>query len=60
MTEAIASIPSGRVGSVDEVADATLFLARAGFITGQTLYVDGAHSLAGDMWTKFESIMPKL
>jgi NAD(P)-dependent dehydrogenase (short-subunit alcohol dehydrogenase family) len=33
----------GRMGSTDEIAAATLFLAsdRASFITGQTLYVDG-------------------
>ncbi|MEV4344563.1 SDR family oxidoreductase [Actinoplanes sp. NPDC049596] len=35
--------PLGRLGSVDEIADAVLFLAspRAGFITGQTLIADG-------------------
>jgi NAD(P)-dependent dehydrogenase (short-subunit alcohol dehydrogenase family) len=33
----------GRMGSVDDIADATLFLASplAGFITGETLFVDG-------------------
>ena len=35
--------PLGRLGSVDEIADAVLFLAspQAGFITGQTLIADG-------------------
>lgn len=35
--------PMGRVGEVQDIADAVIFLAgeRAGFITGQTLYVDG-------------------
>jgi len=35
--------PMGRIGHVKDVADAVLFFAgdKAGFITGQTLYVDG-------------------
>lgn len=35
--------PLARIGQVEDVADAVVFLAgpRAGFITGQTLYVDG-------------------
>lgn len=35
--------PMGRVGNVDDVAHAVVFLAseRADFVTGQTLYVDG-------------------
>jgi NAD(P)-dependent dehydrogenase (short-subunit alcohol dehydrogenase family) len=35
--------PIGRVGHVEDVADAVVFFAgeRAGFITGETLYVDG-------------------
>jgi NAD(P)-dependent dehydrogenase (short-subunit alcohol dehydrogenase family) len=38
-----ASIPLGRIGEADEVAEAILFLAsdRASYITGQTLVVDG-------------------
>jgi NAD(P)-dependent dehydrogenase (short-subunit alcohol dehydrogenase family) len=35
--------PMGRIGHVEDVADAVVFFAgdKAGFITGQTLYVDG-------------------
>lgn len=35
----------GRVGTVDEVADAVLFLLRNGFMTGSTLYPDGGYTL---------------
>jgi len=35
----------GRVGSPDDVADAVLFLTRAGFITGTTIVVDGGRLL---------------
>ena len=35
----------GRVGSPDDVADAVLFLARADFVTGATLVVDGGRML---------------
>ena len=36
-------IPARRPGTVEEVADAVVFLAseRASYITGSTLYVDG-------------------
>jgi len=42
-----ASIPLGRLGSVDDIAAAVLFLASEGaaFITGQTLVVDGGQTL---------------
>ncbi len=33
--------PVGRVGTPDDIADACLFLAGAGFITGQNLTIDG-------------------
>jgi 3-oxoacyl-[acyl-carrier protein] reductase len=41
------SIPLGRLGSVDDVAHAALFLAsdEAGYITGQTIVVDGGQVL---------------
>ena len=35
----------GRVGSPDDVADAVVFLARAGFVTGASLAVDGGRLL---------------
>ncbi|KAI0230599.1 Carbonyl reductase family member 4 [Lamellibrachia satsuma] len=35
------TIPLRRFGETDEVADAALFLAKAKYITGQVLYVDG-------------------
>lgn len=43
--DALASIhPLGRVGEVRDTSDAALFLARAGFVTGVTLEVDGGYS----------------
>jgi len=41
------SIPLGRLGSVEDVAHAALFLAsdEAGYITGQTIVVDGGQVL---------------
>lgn len=46
---ALASIPMGRLGQADEVANAVTFLLsdQAGYITGQELGVDGGGSLAG-------------
>ena len=47
--EVLAKIPFGRYGTPAEVAHAALFLAApwAGWITGQTLVVDGGQLLAG-------------
>jgi 3-oxoacyl-[acyl-carrier protein] reductase len=41
------AIPAGRLGSVEDVANAALFLAsdEAGFISGQTIVVDGGQVL---------------
>ncbi|MCA9591888.1 MAG: SDR family oxidoreductase [Myxococcales bacterium] len=43
------SMPIGRFGTIDEIAEAALFLLSpaAGFITGTTLLVDGGQSLLG-------------
>ena len=40
-------IPAGRFGAVSEVVDPVLFLcsSRAGFITGQVLYIDGGRTI---------------
>ena len=47
-----AKIPMKRLGSVEEVSYLVLFLASemSGFITGETVYVDGGQRLWGDMW----------
>lgn len=38
------SVPLRRVGSADDVAEAVLYLARADYVTGSTLFVDGGLS----------------
>ena len=45
----IASIPVGRLGKAEEIADAAVYLAddKAAFITGATLTVNGAQYIAG-------------
>ncbi len=47
LTRMARAIPLGRLGSVADVANAALFLAsdEAGYITGQTLIVDGGQTL---------------
>ncbi len=46
-TGILASIPSGRMGDVDEIASAALYLAsnEAGYVTGQTLHVNGGMAM---------------
>jgi len=36
--------PIGRLGEIGDVADAVLYLDRAGFVTGETLHVDGGQA----------------
>jgi enoyl-[acyl-carrier protein] reductase III len=46
--EVIRRTPFGRIGHPEEVADVVIFLAgpKAGWVTGQTIIVDGGYSLA--------------
>jgi len=46
------NIPMKRMGSVEDVAHMTTFLSSpmAGFITGETMYVDGGQRLSGDIF----------
>jgi len=47
LDHAAESLPLGRLGKTEEIAEAIVFLAssRAAFITGQVLMVDGGHSV---------------
>jgi 3-oxoacyl-[acyl-carrier protein] reductase len=42
-----ASIPLGRLGSIEDIGNAAVFLAsdQAGYITGQTLVIDGGQTV---------------
>ena len=53
---AVKNTPARRAGTVEEVATSIIFLLSPGaqFITGTTLYIDGAQRLLGDTW-----IMPE-
>jgi NAD(P)-dependent dehydrogenase (short-subunit alcohol dehydrogenase family) len=46
-SELVKTIPSGRIGTIDDIADAVLFLvsARATYINGAALVVDGSKSV---------------
>jgi len=43
--ERMQEIPVRRIGHVDEIADACIYLANAGFVTGQLLHVNGGDGL---------------
>jgi len=45
----LSKLPTGKLGDVDDIADAVMFFAddETGFITGQVLYVCGGRSLFG-------------
>ncbi len=47
LSDLVKTIPSGRVGSIDDIADAVLFLAseRATYVNGAALVVDGSKSV---------------
>jgi NAD(P)-dependent dehydrogenase (short-subunit alcohol dehydrogenase family) len=47
LSDLVKTIPSGRVGSIDDIADAVLFLVseRATYINGAALVVDGSKSV---------------
>ena len=45
-----AKIPMKRLGTVAEVAELTLFLSQATYVTGETVYIDGGNRLWGDIW----------
>jgi pteridine reductase len=41
----VATTPLGRIGSPEDIAQAALYLACAGFVTGQVVAVDGGRSI---------------
>jgi NAD(P)-dependent dehydrogenase (short-subunit alcohol dehydrogenase family) len=41
-----ARLPSGRIGRVEDIAQAVMFLMKSGFVTGTVVDVDGGHRLA--------------
>ena len=36
--------PLGRLGEVEDVVDGILYLERAGFVTGESLHIDGGQA----------------
>jgi len=47
LSQLVRTIPSGRVGTIDDVADAVCFLVseRASYVNGAALVVDGSKSV---------------
>ncbi|MBE7558084.1 SDR family oxidoreductase [bacterium] len=39
-----------RLGSLEEITDAALYLLQSGFVTGQVLYVDGGRHMKNAMY----------
>jgi 3-oxoacyl-[acyl-carrier protein] reductase len=39
-------VPVGRFGTVEEIADVVLMLVRNGYITGQTIHINGGRYLS--------------
>lgn len=49
--ESLASTnPLNRYGGPDDVVEAVVFLLRAGFVTGQVIFVDGGRHMRGNMY----------
>jgi citronellol/citronellal dehydrogenase len=44
------TIPVKRLGETKEVAELCVFLTQSNYITGETIYIDGASRLWGDVW----------
>ena len=47
LSQRVRTIPSGRAGTIDDIADAVCFLVseRAGYVNGAALVVDGSKSV---------------
>jgi NAD(P)-dependent dehydrogenase (short-subunit alcohol dehydrogenase family) len=50
LEERISSNPLKRIGNLDQITGALLFLVRNDFITGQIIYIDGGRHLRGRMY----------
>jgi len=37
----LASVPLGRIGTIEEIVDAIIYMAHAGYVTGEVLTIDG-------------------
>jgi 3-oxoacyl-[acyl-carrier protein] reductase len=48
MREYAHSVPIGRAGRPQEIADAVLFLVKSGFITGETIFITGGRFVIGN------------